>query len=79
MALRVELAETSTREKLAELRFGVEWKVATTLQGLEKSLATLRARIEAKKTAVSLAYFQERSNELVAMGAELLTEGKKAN
>ena len=41
-------------------------------------MTALRARMETEKTAVSLAYFKERSGELVAMGAELLTEGRKA-
>ena len=38
----------------------------------------MRVGVEAKKTVSSLAYFQERFEELVNMGAELLTEGREA-
>ena len=46
--------------------------------GLKRSMAELRVGIEAEKNAASLAYFQERSEELVNMGGELLTEGREA-
>ena len=82
MALQGELAETSARAKCIKLHFGAERKVVVALQtkvtGLERSMAELKARIEAEKTAASLAYFQERSEELVNMGVELLTEGREA-
>ena len=42
---------------------------------LERSLASLKEEMEAEKTVGSLAYFQERPEELVAVGAELLTQG----
>ena len=42
---------------------------------LVKSLVALKVGVEAEKTA---AYFQERSEELVAMGAKLLIEGWEA-
>ena len=45
---------------------------------LEKSMAVLKAEVETEKTTASLAYFQERLEELVAMGAELLIEGREA-
>ena len=81
MALQVEVAEISTRAKQAELQCGAERTVTKVLREevakLERKLATLRAGMEAEKTAASLAYFQERSEELVAMGAEFLTEGRE--
>ena len=45
---------------------------------LEKSLAALKVGVEVEKTTASLAYFQERSEELFAMGVELLIEGRTA-
>ena len=38
-------------------------------------MATLKEGVEVEKTAASPVYFQERSEKLVAMGAELLIEG----
>ena len=79
-AFRAENARLSTKTKQAELRFVAERKVAVALQkkvaDLEKNLVELRAGIDAEKTVAAHAYFQERSEELVSMGAELLTKGR---
>ena len=39
-------------------------------------MATLKEGVKTEKRATSLAYFQEKSKELVAMGAKLLIEGR---
>ena len=46
---------------------------------LEKAMAALKEGIKVKKTTASLAYFQERLEELVAMGSELLIEGREVS
>ena len=46
---------------------------------LEKSMVILKAGVEAEKTVASLAYFEERSEELEAMGVELSTKVREAS
>ena len=79
---KTENASLQTKAEQAEHCFGAEWKVTTALRkkiaDLERSLGEVRAGVAAVKTAAAQAYFQERSEELVTMGAELLTEGRTA-
>ena len=81
-ALKAENSGLQTRVKQAEQCFDAERKVTAALRrktaDLERSLREIRAGVEAAKAAAAQAYFQERSEELVAMGAELLTEGRAA-
>ena len=42
-------------------------------------MVALKEKVEAQKIVPSLAYFQERLEELVVMGVELLNKGREAN
>ena len=81
-ALKAEKEALLTKTKQAKQCFVAEWKVTVVLRkkvsDLEKNLVELRAGMDAAKTAAAQAYFQERSEELVSMGVELLTEGRAA-
>ena len=52
-------------------------KLREKVSELEKNMAALKEGLEAEKVVASLAYFEEKSEELVAMGAELMKEGRE--
>ena len=76
------MAELTLRVEQAEERLCAKRKAAAELRELcaklERKLAAQVDGFEAEKTSAVLAYFEERSDELVSMGSGLMKEGRDA-
>ena len=80
LASEAKVVELTLRAEQAEDLLGAKKKVMAELRelraDLERKLVALAESLEAEKTTASLAYFEERSRELVSMGAGIMKEGR---